>query len=136
MTKKGIILCEESQAVMNEFNKLGHDFYSCDVLPTSGNNPERHFQADAETIITKDYDFAGTHPPCQYLANSGVRWLASKTEKPGFTWSSKYNIYISIMNALRKCKKRPIFFYQCLTKQRKQERAMSKTQFCTNMQWR
>lgn len=31
-----LLACEESQAVTKEFRKLGHDAYSCDILPPSG----------------------------------------------------------------------------------------------------
>lgn len=33
--------CEESQAVCKEFRKLGHIAYSCDLLPCSGEHPEK-----------------------------------------------------------------------------------------------
>lgn len=35
-----LIACEESQTVCKEFRKRGHHAYSCDLLPTSGRNPE------------------------------------------------------------------------------------------------
>jgi hypothetical protein len=31
--------CEESQAVTKELRKLGHEAYSCDLLPCSGGRP-------------------------------------------------------------------------------------------------
>lgn len=76
---KVLIACEESQIVCSEFRKLGHEAYSCDLLPTSGNNPEWHFQRDVSEILRSyelwDYDLIIAHPPCTRLANSGVRWL-------------------------------------------------------------
>lgn len=30
---KVLIACEESQAVTKEFRRLGHEAYSCDILP-------------------------------------------------------------------------------------------------------
>jgi len=41
-----LLACEESQAVTREFRALGHEAYSCDILPTSGDNPEWHIQDD------------------------------------------------------------------------------------------
>lgn len=37
-----LIACEESQRVCSEFRKLGHNAYSCDILPSSGGHPEWH----------------------------------------------------------------------------------------------
>lgn len=33
---KVLIACEESQRVCTEMRKLGHEAYSCDILPTTG----------------------------------------------------------------------------------------------------
>lgn len=37
---KILVACEESQAVTIELRKLGHEAYSCDILPCSGGHPE------------------------------------------------------------------------------------------------
>jgi hypothetical protein len=37
---KILVACEESQAVTKELRLLGHEAYSCDLLPTTGENPE------------------------------------------------------------------------------------------------
>ena len=39
---KILVACEESQAVTKELRLLGHEAYSCDLLPTTGDNPEWH----------------------------------------------------------------------------------------------
>ena len=41
---KVLIACEESQTVMKAFRKLGHEAYSCDIIPCSGGFPEYHLQ--------------------------------------------------------------------------------------------
>ena len=53
---KVLIACEESQAVTKEFRKLGHEAYSCDLIPCSGGHPEWHIQEDAleEERIKRD----------------------------------------------------------------------------------
>lgn len=33
---KVLVACEESQAVTKELRELGHEAYSCDILPCSG----------------------------------------------------------------------------------------------------
>ena len=73
---KVLIGCEESQIVCIEFRKLGHEAYSCDLQECSGGHPEWHIQMDVfEAIEFSEWDLMIMHPPCTYLANSGVRWL-------------------------------------------------------------
>jgi hypothetical protein len=75
---KVLIACEESQAITKEFRKLGHEAYSCDLLPCSGGYPKWHFQQDVFKVINKGWDLMIAHPPCTYLALSGNRWLYNK----------------------------------------------------------
>lgn len=97
-----LVACEESQAVTKELRRLGHEAYSCDIIPCSGGHPEWHIIGDALEIInpkwidqrywlepcvsffTMDGEyhwFYGrwgmiiAHPPCTYLSNAGARWL-------------------------------------------------------------
>ena len=37
-----LVACEESQAVTIELRKRGHEAYSCDIEPCSGEHPEWH----------------------------------------------------------------------------------------------
>ena len=49
---------------------------SCDLLPTESPGP--HYQGDVLDLIGENadmWDLMIAHPPCTYLANSGVRWL-------------------------------------------------------------
>lgn len=46
-----LIACEESQRVCCAFRDLGHEAFSCDVLPCSGGHPEWHIQSDALAVI-------------------------------------------------------------------------------------
>ena len=75
---KVLIACEESQAVTKEFRKLGHEAFSCDILPCSGGHPEWHYQQDVFEVIDKGWDIMIAHPPCTFLAVSGARWLYNK----------------------------------------------------------
>jgi len=78
---KVLITHEESQAVMTEFLKLGHDAYSCDLLPCSGEYPERHLQMDCfEAVKLIDPDFLGMHPECTRLTVA-----ANKYYKPEYS---------------------------------------------------
>lgn len=74
-----LVACEESQTVCLAFRELGHEAYSCDILPCSGGHPEWHIQGDAITeSYSGKYDLMIAHPPCTRLCNSGVSWLAKR----------------------------------------------------------
>ncbi len=63
-----LIIHEESQVVTTAFLRAGHDAYSCDLLPTSGDYPDRHLQMDCfKAIQTVKPDFLGMHPECTRL---------------------------------------------------------------------
>ena len=68
-----LVACEESQAVCKEFRKLGHEAYSCDILPESGGYPEWHIQGDVTQILKLKWDMIIAFPPCTYLTNAGTR---------------------------------------------------------------
>ena len=88
---KILIACEESQAVAVEMRRLGHEAYSCDILPCSGGHPEYHVQTDVRSLlngrcsfetldgtmhsISGKWDMIIAHPPCTYLSNAGARHL-------------------------------------------------------------
>jgi len=81
MTLNVLVACEESQAVTKQFRALGHNAYSCDLLNSSGGNPEWHIKGDAIQIAydsSYNWDLMIAHPPCTYLAVSGARWLYNK----------------------------------------------------------
>jgi site-specific DNA-cytosine methylase len=75
---KILVACEESQAVTIELRKLGHEAYSCDILPCSGGHPEWHLQEDVLPLLKKDWDMIIAFPPCTHLAVSGAAWFAAK----------------------------------------------------------
>ena len=74
---KVLIACEESQAVCIEFRKLGHEAWSCDLLPCSGGHPEWHIQDDVSKHL-EGWDLVIAFPPCTHLAGSGARWFPEK----------------------------------------------------------
>jgi len=79
-----LVACEESQAITKELRRLGHEAYSCDLLPCSGGHPEWHYQQDVFEVIDKGWDMMIAHPPCTYLAVSGARWLYNKDGSKNF----------------------------------------------------
>jgi hypothetical protein len=68
-----LVGCEESGTVREAFAKLGHDAWSCDILPSR--IPGNHIQADILTVLDGGWDLAIFHTPCTYLANSGAKHL-------------------------------------------------------------
>ena len=70
-----LLACEESQAVTKEFRKLGHEAYSCDLLPCSGGHPEWHRQEDLTEVLKEKWDMIIGFPPCTYLTVTGNRWF-------------------------------------------------------------
>jgi hypothetical protein len=70
---KVLIACEESQEVCKAFRELGHEAYSCDILPCSGGHPEWHIQDDVLKHLDDGWDLMIAHPPCTYLSYAGTR---------------------------------------------------------------
>lgn len=92
---KILVACEESQAVTKELRCPGHEAYSCDIEPCSGEHPEWHIQGDALPLINghdvwrapfpifrtcdgkwhvvpKRWDMILAFPPCTYMTNAGA----------------------------------------------------------------
>jgi hypothetical protein len=80
-----LIACEYSGTVRDAFSRAGHDAMSCDLLPTESPGP--HYQGDVTGILGGGWDLMIAHPPCTYLAVSGLHWnkrvpgRAEQTEK-------------------------------------------------------
>ena len=70
-----LVACEESQAVCIEFRKLGHEAFSCDILPCSGGFPDWHLQQDVTELLKEKWDMIIAFPPCTYLTVTGNRWF-------------------------------------------------------------
>lgn len=74
-----LVACEFSGVVRDAFINEGHDAMSCDFLPTEREGP--HYQGNVYDVINDGWDLMIAHPPCTYLANSGVRWLHERPER-------------------------------------------------------
>ena len=60
---KILVACEESQTVTKALRELGHEAYSCDLLPGSGGHPEWHHTGDVIPLLKNGYDMMIAHPP-------------------------------------------------------------------------
>lgn len=100
-----LVACEESQTVCKAFRAMGHNAFSCDIIPCSGGHPEWHIIRNVLTLLdpspidigndivmgfeftTADgrehniqgkWDMIIAFPPCTHLASSGARHFATK----------------------------------------------------------
>lgn len=71
-----LVACEFSGVVREAFKALGHDAWSCDLLPTE--IPGNHIQDDVLKHLDEGWDLMIAHPPCTHLAVSGSRWFEKK----------------------------------------------------------
>lgn len=74
-----LIACETSGVVRDAWRRAGYDAISCDILPTETHGP--HIQGDVTELLAEPWDLVIAHPPCTYLALSGVRWLHERPER-------------------------------------------------------
>jgi len=79
-----LIGCEYSGRVRRAFRSLGHDAFSCDLLP-SEDGSEFHIQGDVIPLLAQGWDLAIFHPPCTYLSVSGMHWTARGLRDPKLT---------------------------------------------------
>lgn len=81
-----LIACEYSGTVREAFRRRGHYALSCDLLPADDSSPH-HYQGDVRDVLCDGWDLMIAHPPCTYLAVSGLHWnkriegRAEKTEE-------------------------------------------------------
>lgn len=69
---KMIVGYETSGMVREAFRALGHDAWSCDLLPAEDNSPF-HMQCDIwEALAAVRWDFGIFHPECTYLCISAA----------------------------------------------------------------
>lgn len=74
-----LVACEFSGAVRSAFAALGHDAWSCDLLP-SDDNGDKHLQMDVLGPLRSfgPWDLMIAHPPCTYLTRAGARWWSER----------------------------------------------------------
>lgn len=105
--RKILIACEYSGTVRDAFIKLGYNAISCDILPTD--KPGPHYQGDVKDLLKEKWDLIIAHPPCTYLANSGVCHLKDNPER--FKKMNKavdfFNLFLNV-DCPRVCIENPI----------------------------
>jgi site-specific DNA-cytosine methylase len=79
---KVLVACEFSGVVRRAFRDLGHDAYSCDLLPAEDGETIWHFQDDiAKRIRWTYWDMLIAHPPCTRLTVAGARWFKGREQE-------------------------------------------------------
>jgi hypothetical protein len=102
-----LIACEYSGRVREAFRRLGHDAWSCDLLP-SEDDSEYHYIVDAKRCIGwGSWDLIIAHPPCTHLSASGAKhWKAKQADgrqQEGidfFLWFTRLTIPWAIENPI------------------------------------
>lgn len=110
-----LVACESSGTVRESFRKLGHNAWSCDLLPADDGSPF-HIQADCLVAIGSVisiqwqrmcyfkspnihaiWDLVIAHPPCTHLAVSGARHFAAK--RADGRQQQGIDLFMAIVNA-------------------------------------
>ena len=111
-----LVGCETSGIARRAFSDLGHDAWSCDILPAEdGSN--RHIVCDIrDGILNEGWDLlAVLHPPCTRLCRSGRRWMSGpgnwthpKQLPAGRSWDSKKEEFEEGISIFTACWSAPI----------------------------
>ena len=113
-----LVACEESQRVCTAFREKGHNAFSCDILPCSGDRPEWHIQGDVLPLLNghcgwysqaglynyldAKWDLIIAHPPCTYFSTAGANWLfrGGKLDEERYKKGLEMkNLFMAIYNA-------------------------------------
>lgn len=81
-----LVACEYSGRVRDAFRSRGHEAISCDLLPSESPGP--HYIGDVAAMLADGWDLMIAHPPCQYLAVSGMHWTVRGKRDPALTESA------------------------------------------------
>lgn len=110
-----LIACEFSGIFRRAFTHLGHDAWSCDLLPAEdGSN--RHIVGDVREVLGDGWDIlVVAHPPCTRLCRSGRRWLSGpglmtrpKKLPAGRTWESMIDEFDAGIELFLACWRAPV----------------------------
>ena len=88
-----LVACEFSGTVREAFRKLGHEAFSCDILP-SDIPSKNHIQGDVLKCLDFNWDLMIAHPPCTFLCVTGNKWMKEEFKErfPNRLQERKYSI--------------------------------------------
>lgn len=81
MPLRVLVACEFSGTVRRAFERLGHNAWSCDLLPAEDGSQHHHMADVRELLKRTQWDLMIAHPPCTHLAVSGARWFKDKLKE-------------------------------------------------------
>lgn len=107
-TMRVLVACEFSGVVRRAFRALGHDAWSCDLIPNEDYHPgnpdtHQHYDADVFSVLddcmigARTWDLMIAHPPCTHLSASGARWFPAK--RADGSQQSAVNFFMRLVNA-------------------------------------
>lgn len=110
-----LVACEFSGTVRRAFAALGHDAWSCDLLPAEDRS-NRHIVGDVRDILGDGWDLLMVaHPPCTRLCRSGRRWLSGAGDMTppkqlpiGRSWDSMKAEFFDGLDLFLSCWNAPI----------------------------
>lgn len=121
-----LIACECSGVVREAFRELGHEAWSCDLLPSSS---PFHLRGDVAYAIRENnafyfksldrhtrWDLMIAHPPCDYLTNSAA-WAypdADYEKYPGIGYHQKVKPGTLVGKERRDARKQAVEFFLSL----------------------
>jgi hypothetical protein len=76
---RALVACECSGQVRRRLKARGWSVVSVDLLPSEDDDAD-HIIGDVRPYLSLPWDLVIAHPPCDYLANSGVRWRVERQE--------------------------------------------------------
>jgi hypothetical protein len=78
-----LVACERSGVVRRAFAAAGCEAWSCDLAPAEDGDVARHHQGDVLELLAHGgrWDLLVAHPPCTYLASSGLHWEKRRPER-------------------------------------------------------
>jgi hypothetical protein len=84
---KAVVLCERSGRIRDALRRRGIEAFSCDLQPCAPSPfADFHIQDDALVVLeADDWDLVIAHPPCQFLAVSGLHWNKRDAEREAKT---------------------------------------------------
>ncbi len=101
-----LIACECSGRVRDAMLAIGIDAVSCDLNPSETDGP--HIIGDVSPLLKKRWAGVIAHPPCDYLANSGVRWRVERDEAMQVANAAAFFVECLNANALRVAVENPV----------------------------
>lgn len=97
MTLRVLIGCEFSGVVRRAFRALGHDAFSCDLLPAEDGG--EHLLGDVRRFLHQNWDLAIFHPPCTYLNSAGLHWNGRHPDRPDATKTEDALAFVRLLLA-------------------------------------